>query len=66
MPVSIVLRYKDGVWAVDSGKDGEDDSQKNVLTWMVSRAGAFDSVFVCSFSLFIRYMRVVNFDLRIT
>ncbi|KAG1822459.1 mitochondrial protein Pet127-domain-containing protein [Suillus subaureus] len=34
MPVSIVLRYKDGVWAVDSGKDGEDDSEKNVLTWM--------------------------------
>ncbi|KAG1718268.1 mitochondrial protein Pet127-domain-containing protein [Suillus lakei] len=34
MPVSIVLRYKDGVWAIDSGKDGEDDSQKNVLTWM--------------------------------
>ncbi|KAG2110100.1 mitochondrial protein Pet127-domain-containing protein [Suillus clintonianus] len=34
MPVSIVLRYKDGVWAVDSGKDGDDDSEKNVLTWM--------------------------------
>ncbi|KAG1761033.1 mitochondrial protein Pet127-domain-containing protein, partial [Suillus occidentalis] len=34
MPVSVVLRYKDGVWAVDSGKDGEDDSDKNVLTWM--------------------------------
>lgn len=34
MPVSIVLQYKDGVWAVDSGKDGEDDSEKNVLTWM--------------------------------
>ncbi|KAG2336896.1 Pet127-domain-containing protein [Suillus weaverae] len=34
MPVSIVLRYTDGVWAVDSGKDGEDDSEKNVLTWM--------------------------------
>lgn len=34
MPVSIVLRYKDGVWAVDSGKDGEDVSDKNVLTWM--------------------------------
>lgn len=41
MPVSVVLRYKDGVWAVDSGKDGEDDSDKNVLTWMVSRAGVF-------------------------
>jgi hypothetical protein len=38
MPVSVVLRYEDGVWAVDSGKDGEDDSQKNVLTWMVSHA----------------------------
>ncbi|KAG2368723.1 mitochondrial protein Pet127-domain-containing protein [Suillus spraguei] len=34
IPVSIVLQYKDGVWAVDSGKDGEDDSEKNVLTWM--------------------------------
>ncbi|KAG1733018.1 mitochondrial protein Pet127-domain-containing protein [Suillus paluster] len=34
MPVSVVLRYNDGVWAVDSGKDGEDDSEKNVLTWM--------------------------------
>ncbi|KAG2127544.1 mitochondrial protein Pet127-domain-containing protein [Suillus bovinus] len=34
MPVSVVLRYKDGVWAVDSNKDGEDDSNKNVLTWM--------------------------------
>ncbi|KAG2038712.1 mitochondrial protein Pet127-domain-containing protein [Suillus americanus] len=34
MPVSIVLRYNDGVWAVDSGKDGDDDSEKNVLTWM--------------------------------
>jgi hypothetical protein len=63
MPVSIVLRYKDGVWAVDSGKDGEDDSEKNVLTWMVS---AFGSVFVCSFSLSIRDMRVINFDLRVT
>jgi hypothetical protein len=41
MPVSVVLRYEDGVWAVDSGKDGEDESEKNVLTWMVSRAGAF-------------------------
>jgi hypothetical protein len=46
MPVSIVLRYKDGVWAVDSGKDGEDVSDKNVLTWMVSRAGP-----ICSVSL---------------
>jgi len=66
MPVSIVLRYKDGVWAVDSGKDGEDDSEKNVLTWMVSHPGAFGSVFVCSFSLSIRDMRVINFDLRVT
>lgn len=48
MPVSVVLRYNDGVWAVDSGKDGEDESDKNVLTWMVSRAAApfFTFVFV--------------------
>lgn len=66
MPVSIVLRYKDGVWAIDSNKDGEDDSQKNVLTWMVRRASAFDFIFVCSFSLFIFQMRVMNFDSDIT
>lgn len=40
MPISVVLRYNDGVWAVDSGKDGEDESDKNLLTWMVSRAAA--------------------------
>ncbi|KAG0693199.1 mitochondrial protein Pet127-domain-containing protein [Suillus ampliporus] len=34
MPASVVLRYTDGVWAVDSDKDGDDDSEKNVLTWM--------------------------------
>jgi hypothetical protein len=45
MPVSVVLRYDDGVWAIDSGKDGEDESDKNVLTWMVSRVRAFNFVF---------------------
>jgi len=40
MPISVVLRYEDGVWAVDSDKDGEDESDKNLLTWMVSRAAA--------------------------
>ena len=48
MPVSVVLQYEesDGVWAIDPGKDGEDDSEKNVLTWMVSRIGAF--IFISS------------------
>jgi len=48
MPVSVVLQYKDGVWAIDSGKDGVDDSEKNVLTWMVSHIGAFTFIFVSS------------------
>ena len=46
MPTSVVLRYNDGVWAVDSGKDGEDESDKNLLTWMVSRAAALFLTFV--------------------
>lgn len=41
MPVSIVSRYKDGVWAIDSGEDDGDDGDRNVLTWVVSRTGAF-------------------------
>lgn len=35
MPVTVNLNYKDGVYAFDSASS--DLSEKNVLTWMVSR-----------------------------
>ncbi|KAG1897421.1 mitochondrial protein Pet127-domain-containing protein [Suillus fuscotomentosus] len=54
MPVSIVLRYKDGVWAIDSNKDGEDDSQKNVLTWMGTLLEKFLTVPESEFKTFLR------------
>jgi len=36
MPASVVLNYKDGVYAIDSGYSERDDPDKNVLTWLVS------------------------------
>ncbi|KAG1787452.1 RNA processing-related protein, mitochondrial RNA degradation [Suillus plorans] len=54
MPSSIVLRYKDGVWAIDSNKDGEDDSQKNVLTWMGTLLEKFVTVPEPEFKTFLR------------
>jgi hypothetical protein len=34
MPASVLLNYKDGVYAIDSFSE-TDDPDKNVLTWMV-------------------------------
>lgn len=36
MPSSILMNYKDGVYAIDSDSDIPGASEKNVLTWMVS------------------------------
>ena len=34
LPVSIMLRHKDGVWSTDSNPSDPGASEKNVLTWM--------------------------------
>lgn len=36
MPASVLLNYKDGVYAIDSYSPEYDDPDKNVLTWLVS------------------------------
>ena len=36
MPASVLLNYKDGVYAIDSAYSGGSDPDKNVLTWLVS------------------------------
>ncbi len=36
MPTSVLLNYKDGVYAIDSYSADHDDPDKNVLTWQVS------------------------------
>lgn len=38
MPVSVLLNYKDGVYAIDSVHNDADDPDKNILTWLVGRA----------------------------
>lgn len=35
MPASVLLKYKDGVYAIDSAHNERDDPDKNVLTWLV-------------------------------
>ena len=37
MPTSVVLKYKEGVYAIDSAGNGRVDPEKNVLTWLVRR-----------------------------
>ena len=36
MPATVLLNYKDGVYAIDSYSPEYDDPDKNVLTWLVS------------------------------
>jgi hypothetical protein len=36
MPASIVMKYKDGVYAIDSHSDIPIETDVNVLTWLVS------------------------------
>ena len=36
MPVSVLMKYKDGVYAIDSVPNIPGESEKNVLTWLVS------------------------------
>lgn len=36
MPATVLLNYKDGVYAIDSHSPEYDDPDKNVLTWLVS------------------------------
>ena len=35
LPVSVVLRYQDGVYSTDSNPADPGATEKNVLTWMV-------------------------------
>jgi hypothetical protein len=35
MPATVLLNYKDGVYAIDSHSPEYDDPDKNVLTWLV-------------------------------
>jgi hypothetical protein len=35
MPVSVLLKHKDGVYSIDSF-DEDGDPEKNILTWMVT------------------------------
>lgn len=36
MPASVILNFKDGVYAIDSDSEKPGDTDKNILTWMVS------------------------------
>ena len=37
MPATVLLNYKDGVYAIDSRTTEWDDPDKNILTWLVCR-----------------------------
>lgn len=37
MPATVILNYRDGVYAIDSDSDSPEATDRNVLTWMVSR-----------------------------
>lgn len=35
MPATVLLDYRDGVYAIDSRSTEWDDPDKNILTWLV-------------------------------
>jgi hypothetical protein len=37
MPATVLLNYKDGVYAIDSRTTEWEDPDKNILTWLVCR-----------------------------
>jgi hypothetical protein len=37
MPVTVVMNYNDGVYAIDSDSGNSGVGEKNILTWMVCR-----------------------------
>lgn len=44
MPATVLLNYKDGVYAIDSHSPEYDDPDKNVLTWLVSNSSRVDPI----------------------
>ena len=38
MPATVLLNYKEGVYAIDSRSTEWDDPDKNILTWLVCYA----------------------------
>lgn len=44
MPATVLLNYKDGVYAIDSRTTEWDDPDKNILTWLVCHAQWFEIV----------------------
>ena len=44
MPASVLLNYKDGVYAIDSAYNERDDPDKNVLTWLVSHKSCLEDL----------------------
>ena len=46
MPASVLLNYKEGVYAVDSAHNEGDDPEKNVLIWLVSRGSVLNYMYI--------------------
>ena len=46
MPASVLLNYKDGVYAIDSAYNESDDPDKNVLVWLVSLSFFLNGVYL--------------------
>ena len=44
IPATVLLNYKDGVYAIDSRTTEWDDPDKNILTWLVCRTQWFNVV----------------------